>query len=69
MEYIGTILVAGILILLVILAVRYLVRQWRNGNGFCCGDCKHCGHCSGIQEQPAPCSGNCGACEGCSRQK
>lgn len=71
MEYLPTILVGGILLVVVLLIVRYLAKQVRGGHGICCGDCKSCGHCSALQEaqehaqeKPSGCSGNCAGCRG-----
>ncbi len=60
----GTWIVAGILLVIVCCIVRYLVRQWKAGHGFCVGgDCKHCGHCT----PETGCSGNCASCKGCKK--
>ena len=60
----GTWFVAGILTLIVGLILRYLARQWKTSHGFCGGDCKSCGHCSGLSETSG-CTGNCSTCSGC----
>lgn len=62
----GNWIVGGILLVIVVLIVKYLVKQWKAGHGFCVGgDCKSCGHC---QNPPASgCSGNCAGCKGCQK--
>lgn len=73
----GTFFVAALLIAVVICIIRHLIKQWKDGSGFCgCNDCKHCGHCEGIRQTEAAvnessgtCSGNCAACKGCMHQK
>ena len=69
----GTFIIAVLLIIVIFCIIRYLIKQWKAGNGFCGGDCKHCGHCEGIREMDAAkesggCSGNCAACKGCSNE-
>ncbi len=65
----GTFIVAVLLIAVIACIIRYLVKQWKAGNGFCGGDCKHCGHCDGIRETgSSDCSGNCASCKGCSNK-
>ncbi|MBE6851367.1 MAG: FeoB-associated Cys-rich membrane protein [Ruminococcus sp.] len=66
----GTFFVALLLAAVIGCIIRYLVKQWNAGNGFCGGDCKSCGHCSGIREtnstgENSGCSGNCASCKGC----
>lgn len=64
----GNWIVGGILAVIIYLIVRYLVKQWKAGHGFCVGgDCKSCGgHCSQVK---AGCSGSCAECRGCSEAK
>lgn len=58
----GNWIVAGILAVIVVLIVRYLVKQRRSGQGCCGGSCKTCAHCS------KPDSG-CAECKDCEETK
>ncbi len=68
----GTFFVGTLLAVLIGFIIRYLVRQWKAGNGLCGGDCKTCGHCEGIRRTDAAeqgCTGNCAACKASIHQK
>ncbi len=75
MDYLLTILVAAILLILVALIIRHLIREWKSGHGLCGGDCQSCGHCSALQalaentDKPSACGGNCATCQGCPHRK
>lgn len=57
----GNWIVAGLLAVIVGFIIRYLVKQWKAGHGFCgCGDCKSCGHCP--QHSDTGCTG-CKECQ------
>ncbi|MBQ8927225.1 MAG: FeoB-associated Cys-rich membrane protein [Oscillospiraceae bacterium] len=64
----GTYLVAGILAVIVGLILRYLGKQWKTSHGFCGGECKSCGHCSGLQNSGG-CTGSCAGCSGCAHRQ
>lgn len=66
----GTFFVALMLAIIIGCIIRYLVIQWKAGNGLCGGDCKTCGHCEGIRKKEASqgmTCGNCASCKGCRR--
>lgn len=45
-QYIGTIIIIAVLVLIVALIIRSLVKQKKSGKSTCGGDCSCCGgHC------------------------
>lgn len=51
----GNFIVAGILAVIVVLIVRYLIKQKRSGHGCCGGSCKTCGHCPQSENSAGSC--------------
>ena len=41
----GTLVVGGILLVIVVLIVRGIVKDKKSGKSSCGGDCSHCGGC------------------------